>query len=56
MMGMTTTLSLGQQLAELSLKARKRQLKSKKAWSEHMKKVRAHGKQKKDAIAFDNRP
>jgi hypothetical protein len=33
--------TLGQQLAELSLKARNKKLKTKKAWSEHMKKVRA---------------
>jgi hypothetical protein len=49
---MSKTFSLGQQLAALSLKARKRQLRSKKAWSDHMKKVHAHGKQK---IAFDKR-
>ena len=34
-------LTLGQCLAELSLKARNKKYRSKKAWSEHMKKVRA---------------
>jgi hypothetical protein len=33
--------TLGQQLAALSLKARKKKLRTKKAWSDHMKKVRA---------------
>jgi hypothetical protein len=34
---------LGQQLAALSIKARKKKLRTKKAWSEHMKKDRAAG-------------
>jgi len=36
-------LTVGQQLAALSLKKRKRTLRTKKAWSDHMKKVRAAG-------------
>jgi hypothetical protein len=32
-------LTLGQQLAALSLKKRKKTLRTKKQWSEHMKKV-----------------
>jgi hypothetical protein len=38
---MIETLSLGQQLAALSLKKRRKTLRTKKAWSDHMKKVRA---------------
>jgi hypothetical protein len=33
----------GQQLAALSIKARKKKLRTKKYWSDHMKKVRAAG-------------
>jgi hypothetical protein len=36
-----TELTLGQQLAELSLKKRNKKFRTKKAWSDHMKKVRA---------------
>lgn len=38
---MSKVLSLGQQLAALSLQARKRKLRTKKQWGDHMKKVRA---------------
>jgi hypothetical protein len=44
---MEETLTIGQQLAALSLKARNKKLKTKKAWSEHMKKVRAAGLDKR---------
>jgi hypothetical protein len=44
---MTATLSLGQQLAALSVKKRKKTLRTKKAWSDHMKKVRAAGLDKR---------
>jgi hypothetical protein len=41
MAGMTNELTLGQQLAALSLKKRRKTLRTKKQWSDHMKKVRA---------------
>jgi hypothetical protein len=45
---MTDSLSPAQQLAALSLKARRKKLRTKKQWSEHMKRVRA--------AALDKRP
>jgi hypothetical protein len=39
--GMTKT--LGQQLAALSVQKRNKKFRTKKAWSDHMKKVRAAG-------------
>jgi hypothetical protein len=44
---MTKALTLGQQLAALSLKARNKKFRSKKAWSNHMKTVRAAALDKK---------
>lgn len=41
------TLTIGQQLAALSLKKRRKTLRTKKQWSEHMKKVRAAGLDKR---------
>jgi len=38
---MTNALSLGQQLAALSVKKRSKTLRTKKQWSNHMKRVRA---------------
>jgi hypothetical protein len=40
---MTEKLSVGQQLAALSLKKRRKTLRTKKQWSDHMKAVRAAG-------------
>jgi hypothetical protein len=42
-----TTQTIGQQLAALSLKARKKKLRTKRAWSDHMKQVRAAGLDKR---------
>jgi hypothetical protein len=50
--GMTKT--LGQQLAALSVEKRNKKFRTKKAWSDHMKKVRA-GTLDKTAIHTRNR-
>lgn len=41
MIARMSELTLGQQLAALSLKKRRKTLRTKKDWSDHMKKVRA---------------
>lgn len=50
---MTEIKTAGQQLAELSLKKRRKTLRSKKAWSDHMKKVRQAGLDKRSSVTPD---